>query len=85
MVKEGRSRRPQLVSWLSALVIICAIYSWCLVGTRQPDLAVQDHVGELAQDESTVDGWTLEDMIDAEMLALLPFSLDGDLMTDNSG
>ncbi|KAL5365339.1 hypothetical protein BJX96DRAFT_181543 [Aspergillus floccosus] len=55
------------------------------VGTRQPDLAVQDHVGEFTQDESTVDGWTLEDMIDAEMLALLPFSLDGDLMTDNSG
>ncbi|EAU31042.1 predicted protein [Aspergillus terreus NIH2624] len=48
------------------------------VGMRNPDLAVQNLTVGSTQDEAAVEGWTLEDMIDAEMLALLPFSLDGE-------
>lgn len=45
---------------------------------QNPDLAVQNLTVGSTQDEAAVEGWTLEDMIDAEMLALLPFSLDGE-------
>ncbi|KAG2421738.1 hypothetical protein HFD88_005714 [Aspergillus terreus] len=48
------------------------------VGIRNPGLAVQNLTLGSTQDEAAVEVWTLEDMIDAEMLALLPFSLDGE-------
>ncbi|KAL4894254.1 hypothetical protein BDV59DRAFT_176132 [Aspergillus ambiguus] len=47
------------------------------VGVRTPNPSLQDYTVGNTQDESTTDGWSLEDMVDAEMLALLPFSLDG--------
>lgn len=52
---------------------------------RYSNPAIQDTPITVPQEESQVDSLTLEDVVDAEMLALLPFSLDGDALLTSQG
>ena len=53
---------------------------------RGPNPAVQDQGISVLHEGNGTDGLSLEDVVDAELLALLPFSLEGDeLLTAPGG
>ncbi|OOF93606.1 hypothetical protein ASPCADRAFT_132614 [Aspergillus carbonarius ITEM 5010] len=55
-------------------------------GMRGPNPAVQDQGISVLHEGNGTDGLSLEDVVDAELLALLPFSLEGDeLLTAPGG
>ncbi|KAJ9348533.1 hypothetical protein DTO280E4_9304 [Paecilomyces variotii] len=54
-------------------------------GTRGQNVSIQDPNSTTSQDVAYVDGLTLEDVVDAEILALLPFSLDADALLGVQG
>lgn len=50
------------------------------IGTKYSNPTIQDTATTASRDENEVDSLTLEDIVDSEMFALLPFSLDDDAL-----